>query len=34
MTYLLDGRQHIALMVGGAVPSLISYRLPGEKRGG
>ena len=30
MTYLLDGRQHIALMVGGAVPSLVSYRLPLE----
>ena len=28
MTYLLDGRQHIALTVGGAAPGLIVYRLP------
>ena len=29
MTYLLDGRQHIALTVGGAgVPALIALRLP------
>ncbi len=28
MTYLLDGRQHIALTVGGEVPGLIAFRLP------
>ena len=28
MTYLLDGRQHIALTVGGEVPGLIVFRLP------
>ena len=29
MTYLLDGVQHIALTVGGEVPGLIVFRLPG-----
>ncbi len=28
MTYLLDGRQHIAVTVGGDVPGLIVFRLP------
>ena len=28
MTYMLDGRQYIALTVGGRVPELIAYRLP------
>ena len=28
MTYLLDGRQYIALTVGGESPSLVAYRLP------
>ncbi len=28
MTYMLDGRQHIALTVGGQVPGLVVYRLP------
>jgi len=28
MTYLLDGRQHIAITVGGTVSGLISLRLP------
>ena len=28
MTYLLDGRQHIAVTVGGDVPSLVAFRLP------
>ena len=28
MTYLLDGRQHIALTVGGDVPGLVTLRLP------
>ena len=28
MTYMLDGRQHIALTVGGEVPGLIVFLLP------
>ena len=28
MTYLLDGRQHIALTVGGEVSGLVAFRLP------
>ena len=28
MTYLLDGRQYIALTVGGEVPSLVAFALP------
>ena len=28
MTYLLDGRQHIALTVGGEVPGLLVFQLP------
>ena len=28
MTYMLDGRQHIALTVGGDAPGLIALRLP------
>ena len=28
MTYLLDGRQHLAVTVGGDVPGLIVFRLP------
>ena len=28
MTYMLDGRQYIAVTVGGAVPSLVAFRLP------
>lgn len=28
MTYLLDGRQHIALTVGGEVPGIVVFRLP------
>ena len=28
MTYMLDGRQYIALTVGGRVPELIAFRLP------
>ena len=28
MTYLLDGRQHIAVTVGGEVSGLIAFRLP------
>jgi len=28
MSYLLDGRQYIAVTVGGEVPSLVAYRLP------
>ena len=28
MTYLLDGRQYIAVTVGGEAPSLVAYRLP------
>ena len=32
MTYLLDGRQYIALTVGGArVPELIALALPNEE---
>ena len=30
MTYMLDGRQHIALTVGGEAPGLIALRLPEE----
>ena len=29
MTYLLDGRQHVAVTVGGEAPGLIAFRLPG-----
>ena len=32
MTYLLDGRQYIALTVGGRVPELVAYRLSSESR--
>ena len=28
MSYMLDGRQYIAVTVGGEVPSLVAYRLP------
>ena len=28
MTYMLDGRQYIALTVGGEVPRLIAFALP------
>ena len=28
MMYMLDGRQHIALTVGGTVPELIAFTLP------
>ena len=28
MTYMLDGKQYIALTVGGRVPELITFRLP------
>ena len=28
MTYMLDGRQYIALTVGGEAPSLVAFRLP------
>ncbi len=33
MTYLLDGRQYLALTVGGRVPELIAFRLPIESDG-
>ena len=32
MTFLLDGRQYIAVTVGGRVPELVAYRLPAESR--
>jgi hypothetical protein len=28
MTYMLDGRQYIAVTVGGPVPQLVAFRLP------
>jgi len=28
MTYMLDGKQHIAITVGGEIPGLVVYRLP------
>ena len=28
MTYMLDGRQYIALTVGGEAPALVAFRLP------
>ena len=27
MTYMLDGRQYVALTVGGPVPELVAFRL-------
>jgi hypothetical protein len=28
MTYMLDGRQYIAVTVGGRVPQLVAFALP------
>ncbi|MEO2198009.1 MAG: pyrroloquinoline quinone-dependent dehydrogenase, partial [bacterium] len=30
MTYMLDGRQYIAVTVGGSVPQLVAFALPGR----
>jgi quinoprotein glucose dehydrogenase len=34
MTYVLDGRQYIALTIGGSPPELVAYALPREDAGG